>query len=437
MTAVGDLVVNLVGRSDRLTKELRKGRKEVKGFATFATREVSALRNSLLAGIGFTAIVSSIKTAASELDDLAKTSAKLGVASEDLAGLQFGAEQSGLQISQLNTSLQRMTRKVAEAAKGSGEARAAIAELGLSAADVAALSPDKQLGVIADAMKGLESHTDRVRLAFKLFDSEGVGMVNLLKDGSAGLREFSKEAESLGIAFSADELAKVEAMNDAINSLSKRFKSLAGNAAIGAASVLDFIDSVADGRSSLTGEQIGGGRANGSDARRRDTSALDAFNRAAAGGAPIRPEERATRPMDAPRFQFAETPGNVGRTPEITAAGNLFSAATAASADPLFGDNQFTDLTNSILEGMRQSRLEELETARAVAGMEPDPVGRTDFRVESSSDSIADAIHAAINGDRQSQQQQLQQEANATLLAIEAEITRLADTPVAEVESFL
>jgi hypothetical protein len=41
-----------------------------------------------------------------------------------------------------------------------------------------------------------------VRLAFKLFDSEGVALVNLPRDGSDGLDEMRERARDLGIAWS-------------------------------------------------------------------------------------------------------------------------------------------------------------------------------------------------------------------------------------------
>ena len=55
-----------------------------------------------------------------------------------------------------------------------------------------------------------------MRLAFKLFDSEGVNLVNVLKDGSAGLDEMQKRFEALGGAVSRDEIAKIERFNDAM-----------------------------------------------------------------------------------------------------------------------------------------------------------------------------------------------------------------------------
>jgi hypothetical protein len=65
------------------------------------------------------------------------------------------------------------------------------------------------------------NQSDRVRLAFKLFDSEGVAMVQMLGKGAAGLEEFHRQAEQLGIAISRDRIKQVEEFNDAMTRLGK------------------------------------------------------------------------------------------------------------------------------------------------------------------------------------------------------------------------
>ena len=52
---------------------------------------------------------------------------------------------------------------------------------------------------MADAFARIEDPAERVRLAFKLFNSEGVALVNLLSDGSGALEEMRERARDLGI----------------------------------------------------------------------------------------------------------------------------------------------------------------------------------------------------------------------------------------------
>ena len=165
---------------------------------------------TVAAGIALT------KTSMANVDALAKTADKIGVTTEALAGLQHAAELTGVSTETMNMALQRMTRRVAEAALGTGEAVKALKELRIDAGALVKLPLDKQMEVVADAMQGVGTQADRVRLAMKLFDSEGVALVNTLAGGSVGLQEMAAEAEHLGIAISRVDAAQIEAANDAV-----------------------------------------------------------------------------------------------------------------------------------------------------------------------------------------------------------------------------
>ena len=58
-----------------------------------------------------------------------------------------------------------------------------------------------------------------MRLAFKLFDSEGVAFVNTLEGGSAALQQMFQEAEGLGFILSSGAVKGVEETNDAMMKL--------------------------------------------------------------------------------------------------------------------------------------------------------------------------------------------------------------------------
>jgi len=131
------------------------------------------------------------------LDALGKTSDKLGIATEKLASLHVQAELAGVSSNTLDTALQRMTRRLSEAAKGGGPAADAIKELGLNSQKLARMKPDEALREIAAAMGNVKNQSDKVRLAFKLFDSEGVNLINMLKGGTAAFDDAEKMAANL------------------------------------------------------------------------------------------------------------------------------------------------------------------------------------------------------------------------------------------------
>jgi len=165
-------------------------------------------------------------------DQLAKTADKIGATTEALASLQLAGELTGVSVETMNMALQRMTRRVSEAAIGTGEAKGALLELGIDAQKLEQLPLDQQMGIVADAMKDVGSQADRVRIAMKLFDSEGVALVNTLARGSDGLAELAREADLLGLAMSRADTAKIEAANDAITQAQGVFVGLGNQLAV-------------------------------------------------------------------------------------------------------------------------------------------------------------------------------------------------------------
>lgn len=181
----------------------------------------SALVAAGAAGFGYL-----VKRSLDATDALGKMSDKIGISTDQLGGLRYAAELTGVATNTLDMGLQRMVRRVSEAAVGTGAAKDAIKELGLSAKELSQLSPDEQFRAIADAMEGVADQGDKVRLAMSLFDTEGVALVNTLKGGSEALEEMEKEAERLGLRFDRDLVQGVEDANDSITKLSTYVKTV-------------------------------------------------------------------------------------------------------------------------------------------------------------------------------------------------------------------
>ena len=114
-----------------------------------------------------------------------------------------------------------MVRRISEAARGTGEAVNALDELGVSAQRLASMSPDQQFSTLADAMAKVKNQGDRVRLSMKLFDSEGVALVNTLRLGSKGLIQYEKDAKRLNILVAGFEGIQIQKTNEAFGRMGK------------------------------------------------------------------------------------------------------------------------------------------------------------------------------------------------------------------------
>ena len=204
--------IKAIDKTKRAFSGITKGLKTVAGAAL-------NLKTAFVGVAGAAGIGLLISRSLDATDALAKTATRIGTTTEALSRLHFAADISGVSTETLNMAMQRFTRRTAEAARGTGEAKDAIRELGLNANDLLRLDLDEQMIKLADAFADVQTDADKVRLAMKLFDSEGVALVQTLGAGSAGLREMFSEAEALGAVMSTDAAKGVEDTQDALTRL--------------------------------------------------------------------------------------------------------------------------------------------------------------------------------------------------------------------------
>ena len=219
----------------------KKGFSSVTGGLKRVAGSVLNMKTAIVGAIGAGGFGALIKSSINAGDELAKTADKLGVTTQALAGLRHAAELTGVSTGTMDMAMQRFTRRAAEAAKGTGEAKGALQELGLDAESLVRLPLDEQMSQVADAMAGVDSQADKVRLSMKLFDSEGVALVNTLGGGAAALEKMTQEAEHLGLTLSRTDTAQMEAANDAITRLQAVFTGLTNQLSVAFAPIITFV----------------------------------------------------------------------------------------------------------------------------------------------------------------------------------------------------
>ena len=205
-----------------------------------------------LAGVaGVTALSSFASNMSKTADRIGKVASKLGISTEALQKFQFSAEQSGVSTETLNMAFQRFTRRIADAKDGAGPAVKAFEEMGISLSGVngQTKTAEELFFEVADAMKGVESETERVKLAFKLFDSEGVGMINMLQNGSEAIIAQGKQLEDYGGIIDEKAIRATERFNDAMNLFSKSARGAFSDAVLG---IDDFIKRLVRGYDNIS-----------------------------------------------------------------------------------------------------------------------------------------------------------------------------------------
>lgn len=177
-------------------------------------RQAFALVSAAVAGTAGSLLLL-YKSQANAIDRLAKNAAKLGDVTAAFQAVKAAANLAGVG-EQVETAMQRLTRRMSEAANGTGEALKATAELGLDPVRIAGLRASEQLEVVLDALHAVPDAGDRVRLAFKFFDTEGVGLVNLTSDA---IRDAADELDRWGASITEQQAAWVQTTNDQMQRL--------------------------------------------------------------------------------------------------------------------------------------------------------------------------------------------------------------------------
>lgn len=200
----------IIAAKDRASKVFGKVRK---GFSALAGMLKKA-SIGIAAGIAATttAITAVIAKVVAWGDNLAKTADRIGVTTEELAAMRHAAELSGIEVSEMDKSLQLMQRNLADAADGVGEAQEAFEKLGLSAEELKKKGPEKAMISLVDALGKVENSSERVQIAMDIFGRSGSKVLTLTADG---LREATAEARQLGIALSREDAGALERINDA------------------------------------------------------------------------------------------------------------------------------------------------------------------------------------------------------------------------------
>ncbi len=206
-----------LGVSDKLSAGLRRAQKQLEAFGA-GLRSVGIR----MAGIGAAAVTSLFGAArmfATVGDDLEEMSQRTGVSVEALSELGFAADIAGSDLETLETGIKHMQRAIVEAAGGSESAQQALAKLGVSAADLAGLSPDEQFKRMADGIARIEDPALRVAVAMQIFGRSGTKLIPLLAGGAAGIEALQEQARRLGLTISAETAHDAAELNDALDSL--------------------------------------------------------------------------------------------------------------------------------------------------------------------------------------------------------------------------
>ena len=211
--------------ADHRTKQIDKSLLTVdKAFSRIG--QSVKLFNTALVALGAGAAISGIKrlgesalNAASALQDVSE---RLGLGVEALQEYRYAGAQVGANAESVDKALQKFSKTIAEAAQGKGLLVDITKSYGVALRDENGnlKTTEELFNRFADVIANARSQQERMRIATAAFgERDGRAMVQMLQDGSDGLKTFAAEARSAGIIIEEDLIRKGDAAADQLTKI--------------------------------------------------------------------------------------------------------------------------------------------------------------------------------------------------------------------------
>ena len=184
---------------------------------------------TILAGVASLGFGAVIKSSIDAADALGKVANKVGLSVKALQELRFVADQAGISSKTLDTSMQRFSRRVGEAANDTGVLRKDLDKLGISIKNNdGSMRNIKDVFLdYTDAMRGAGSEQERLRLAIAAFDMAGGDMVNMLGSSREAMVALGDEASRLAPLLTQSQVDAAVKSNDAWAKVKFQFRQIA------------------------------------------------------------------------------------------------------------------------------------------------------------------------------------------------------------------
>jgi len=218
----------------RLSREMDAANTRVAAFYRRLQIAAAAAAAAFVAGAA-----AMIRSGLQVVDAQAKLAQSLGTTVESIQVLERAGELAGVSMSGIEQATKDLTRRLSQAAAGTGPAVAALERLGLSASALLALPLDERVGRINQAIEDFVPAAERAAVAGQLFGEEG--SIAISRIDTATLRQATQDVRDFGVVVSEQDADQIERTNDAISRLGLIWRGLSNQLAVAAAPALEAV----------------------------------------------------------------------------------------------------------------------------------------------------------------------------------------------------
>jgi len=214
---VSESRVIITAVADRAISEFRRFREQATGALETVSQAggvIGGVLGAVGASLSIAAFTGWIKGAIDATDAASDLSQRIGVAVEDLAGLELAFQMGGMEAKALEGAMTKLSKQIVDGNR-------AFTTLGLSSKnlDGSFKSNKDMLYELADEFASMEEGVQKVALAQQIFGESGAAMLPLLNGGAEGLREMDAMARQLGLSLSEEAVEQAGSFNDTLDLL--------------------------------------------------------------------------------------------------------------------------------------------------------------------------------------------------------------------------
>lgn len=194
------------------SEEFKRAQEKLQGAFNAVKIAVAAVGASI-AGFAIAALDSA--------DELQKLSDTTGLTAERLQELQYAGNNLGVELATITGAQAKLTKSMAAAQKGTGDAAKAFKALGISVVDGNGEMRDAKtvMNEAFSALNNVGNETERDALAMQIFGKSAMEMNPLIKAGGDELNRLAKEARESGAVMSNEAVAGLDSFGDAVGNM--------------------------------------------------------------------------------------------------------------------------------------------------------------------------------------------------------------------------
>ncbi len=254
MPQMGTLYTSLTMESSSFFVQIKKAREEIQKtqdkFAA-ASAKMTSIGNGLknvaagfVGGFALAGIEQAIQSGLDYASSLGEVAQQLGITTRTLQEYRYAATQVGIEQSDMDAALGRLTRTLGAADEGAKKQAGAFAALGISVRDSNGhlKTTDTVLPELVAAFSRIEDPARRATLEVDLFGKAGQKLDTLLAGGTGQVDQLRDAASRLGLVLSEEQIANADNTADKLAELKQVLEAnIAGAVANNANSIYGFV----------------------------------------------------------------------------------------------------------------------------------------------------------------------------------------------------